>query len=1246
MPFTAAQHAAIHARNPELLVSAAAGSGKTRVLIERIFDLISKDGLTIDRMLVVTFTHAAAAEMRERLQARLAEAAVEDRRLRAQAEKLENAQISTLHSFCQKVVQEYFQMVDIDPQAMLGDENTNTALRNQAIADAMERLYERAAQGEPNATSLTAKFTDTQIEGILNALYFFLIALPNPLEWLTEAAEKAYTLEDVKSGAMADAILQDTQLLVSGAAELAAQSLSIGEAPYCPPAYLPTMQSDAEAVAAVTEAAAVDLLTLQAAAAAFSLSRLPTVKNLEGVEADLRDRYKENREAIKKLMKKVEGQLPADAEAAIGRLNAMQPSLRALRDTMADLMEQYAVYKREKNLIDFSDLEHMTLKILKTEEIRQTIAARYDAVFVDEYQDISGVQEAILNALRQNVSRETSPVAQYYFYVGDVKQSIYRFRQADPTLFMDKAQAFSPREDAPQRRITLNANFRSREKVLAAVNRVFTHVMQKEVTEIAYDQEARLNPGLPSVGDVPMSLHLFTQAVRAGDRVKLQAYALGREIKKRVGQPLLDREGNPAGTVQYRDIAILGPKMKGVADILERTLSEMGIPVYCEDRGDAMDTEEIAQAMNHLRLMDNLADDLSLLACLRGPTVGMDERELAAIRLRHESGSFLSAMQSVAETQEDMLGKRCGQALAMLARERFLLTESPLDAYLWGWLNRSGLYAFYGCQPGGQLRQANLRMLCQKAGDHVLRRGGDLYDFITSMQSQSGVRSGESPTVLSPFEDVVRVMTIHKSKGLEFPIVFVMGLENGFNRRPRAQVLMHPRLGMALPYINEEARTTDDTLLKSAIAMRTQAEEKAERARLLYVAMTRARDELVLLGCDEKISPQGLVRQSPQTDAGSAYDVFGAGSMLNWVCQCVDSGDAFAEENGSGEATGVLDNAMRINGTEGVLSSQPTSFPQKSGVWRVVFHNDEQEVASALQHARGSGSLDELQKRKLRLEALAAEVRRSGEGELAALPQPEEVDAALAPPRDPVAPAFQFAHHPWKTGVTALARAQQAVEAALPWLTEPDADDPAQTETVELKRLPLDLARPKLMGELPQLPAFLQPPVQQTGLMRGVATHKALSLLGFAALHALPVEDVPALRAEVLRQLSDLEARRLLTPEECAWVEADAIVRFLQSPTGQGALAADVVRREWNFNLRLPEQGGLIVQGVIDLCYQQAGRWVLVDYKTDRVETAEALWPLYGTQIELYRRALNEATGLPVASATLYSLSLGQGATR
>ena len=418
-------------------------------------------------------------------------------------------------------------------------------------------------------------------------------------------------------------------------------------------------------------------------------------------------------------------------------------------------------------------------------------------------------------------------------------------------------------------------------------------------------------------------------------------------------------------------------------------------------------------------------------------------------------------------------------------------------------------------------------------------------------------------------------------------------------------------------------------MLKAAINLRKQAEEKAERARLLYVAMTRAQEELVLLGCAQDAIPQQIGAGTDEKD--SAYTIFGAGSMLDWVRLCLDGRDVLEEAT----PEGVIDNPVWRNDQSGQLSTESTSIPQKQGAWRVVFHNAPQELETALLRSRGLAEREELDQRGKRLAELAEQVRLHG----------ADAEPMGTQPDDPVAPKLRFVHHPFKVGVTALTRAEKEAAGQAELTGSVSENEDGELETVEIKRLPLALARPKLMDDLPELPAFLRPPAEQTGLMRGVAAHKALSLLTYAGLRDAG-EDRNALEAEVRRQLDALAVRRLFTPEERERVDVASVAGFFADPCGRRALSASQVRREWSFNLLLPERGGLIAQGVVDLCYVVDGTWELVDYKTDRVEDPAKLWALYGEQIELYRRALREATGLTVRGATLFSLALGRGDTR
>ena len=1242
MPFTSAQNMAIHALNPELLVSAAAGSGKTAVLIERILTLLRDCHYSLDRMLICTFTHAAAAEMRERLETRLSEAGISDKAMQKQADLVETAQISTLHAFCQKIIREHFEAVDIDPQASLCDEVTKARLKHAAMEQCLDEAYDQALLGtDENLISFLKRYSQNEIISLMDSLYEFLMAQPNPFTWLSHCAEHRYCAQDFLSGAMSETLLADGRLLLDGALSLWEDAHELCQKPHCRDGYAKIMQDDGELLFRLNAAAEESLSALIDEAAGLSFGRLPAYKLSDSAEIEVRDGFKALRDRYKKLTEEMRELLPADAAQALTDLNAMQPALMGLSQMTARMHTIFMEMKSERGFIDFSDLEHMALAILSKPDLQKKIASRFDAVFVDEYQDISAIQEAILSGLRRKDAEEGAK-SSLRFNVGDVKQSIYRFRQADPTLFMEKEHTFSTLENAEKRKITLNHNFRSRESVLAAVNRAFSHIMRPTVTEIDYNEDARLHPGLPSQGDVPPEIHVIDPAgKKAADKPVAEAALIAAEINRRVGTPFLNREGKEDGFWHYRDMVVLLPAAKGIAPLVEKTLTDAGIPVYCEDGKGSMESVEIRQALAHLHLLDNVMDDLSLLAALRGPLYAMTEDELGRIRLSQPAPrtSFLSALSACAESTSDTaLSNRCRAVLDDLTHERFLQKSMPLDEYLWSFLSRSGMYGFYGAQPGGRLRQANLRMLCCKAGEHIRTRGGDLRDFLSSVASVSGVRDSASPTILSPWEDVVRIMTIHKSKGLEFPLVFIMDLGGALHRqRTSGLIAMHPKLGVSLKYINPEARTKRGTLLGNAIALRQRAEEKAERARVLYVALTRAKDHFIAIGSGDctALSSSSLKK----IGRGAAYSIWEAKSMLEWLCQCIENTDDVRVSQDFSLSTQNLWETI----SDSLFPTDSTFFPQKTGVWRVVFHIDPEKssLSQDMENASAQNAFTPAEHRQERIQALMQAIQQKEPS--TPLHEPPFVPFAQKEIIDPVVPSLGFTHTPLKLGVTALLRSLSANAAPAP----PIHDE--EPENVEIKRLPLPFTKPKLLSDLPALPTYLRAPDVQTGLLRGVATHKALSLIPLSPLTAClrsadfsKASSLARLSDAISRELSLMQADGRITPEEFSRIDVKTLARFFADPLGQRVLNAQKIHREWHFNLRAPDLFEGLLQGVIDLCFWEDGGWVLVDYKTDHVQSTDELWSTYAPQLQIYRRALIAATRLPVKETALFSLSLGR----
>lgn len=1205
--FTPEQQQAIDAQNRELLVSAAAGSGKTAVLVERILRMIAREGMSIDRMLIVTFTRAAAGEMRERLESRLTEAAGNDARLLRQADLVAGAQISTIHSFCQQTVRRYFQHCEIDPQFGLCDERTRAAFYQESMQETLDQIYEWAKQ-EEDLASLTRKFTEKQIAEMMDTLYRFLMSRPDPMQWLDAHAQQNFTLSTLNDQPMAKAFCAEAALMVDGMLSLLHESQEMAREPAFPQKYLAVLSDDAAVLQQLSQACQAGLTHLMDALSRMKFTRLAVFRPVTTDEEKLAAAFKDHRARWKEMAGELKELLAQDCVQAVADLAVMRPATRGLARAVRLFHQTFSGKKREQAVIDFNDLEHMTLSILRVPQLQCQLRNQFDAIFVDEYQDVSELQEAILNGLKREGDEGGR---QYAFYVGDVKQSIYRFRLAEPGLFLSKLGRFSASEQAQQRKIILNRNFRSKSAVLDAVNRIFSHVMDSRVTEINYDADARLYAGVPSTGDPQTELHIInSEGRRSQDQVMIEAEWIARDIQRTVGAPVVDGQGNPSGVLHYRDIAILLPVSKGVADKVELALSREGIPVYCEGSADAMASDEVLQLIQYLTLLDNLQNDIALLSVLRSPLFELSEPELSAIRLHRpqREESFLSAMLHASVDAQEPLRSRCASVLQRLADERFALHSMPLADYLWSFLGRSGLYAHYGAQPGGRLRQANLRMLCSRAGEYEKTHSDGLHGFVESLTIEGAGSPESSPTVINPWEDVVRVMTIHKSKGLEFPTVYVMNLGRSmFGRGDTGRVSVHGEIGFGLEYVNEQARTRRQTLLQAAISLREKNAERAERARVLYVALTRPKNRLVMVGSHsgKALWYDELVDRVLHRGPMDVYAVRSAGTMLDWILQCASACDQI-EEWGAGEFS--TDECIRTQ-LPAPFSTEPTCFPHENAPWRIVFHNDLQV------------------KRKNPTEKDIPSIH---------IPNVENPDASAAsdwqPLRgeDPIAPRLSFAHPPLKVGVTALCRAMEEGSAA------GDEEESPQT-----KRLPLYAARARTLDTLPALPAFLAPPKEEHALQLGVATHRLLGLIDLDRVRGA-AGDPGALYAVVCREVDRLAGEGVMSAQEAAYVDRGMVARFVQSGLGQRMLQSPRVMREWPFNLRVSEPYDTIVQGVIDLCFLENGRWVLVDFKTDRVSSARQLWPRYRRQLGFYRLALERATPYPVALTALYSLRLGE----
>ena len=866
MQWTAGQKAAIDARNESVLVSAAAGSGKTAVLVERVLSLL-REGGQIDRMLIVTFTRAAAGEMRERIGRRLEEEGAESAHLRRQALRLNRAAICTLHVFCARVLRDHFQAAGVDPMARIGDEQRLSSLRRRALDEVMEAAY---ADPTPDEQALMLQLEDGQITALTEQLYDFLMAQADPWGW----AERMCREDRAGIAAWLPGLEMLCREKLLGARELLPEMEAILHRSDGPDRYLPAFEADSAMMAQLLAEAEAGTLT----GGKTAYARLSTQKPSPQESPEAAEQYKLLREEWKARVKAARELLPEDAERAGADILHTLPALRALCQLARKLDDRYFALKQAKNDLDYNDLEHLTLKALQDPDVRRAVAGRYDALFIDEYQDVSGIQEAILRALHENAGNTL-------FMVGDVKQSIYRFRLADPTLFLQKYRDYSTAPDARERKILLQQNFRSDENVLLAVNQVFCHAMREKETEIEYDEAAMLRPGGGQPLGAPVEIHLIQGPEEEGEDgagelkqgFRYEAAFVAKRIKELMRVATV-REGGAERPLKYRDIALLLRNVSGRAPHIARTLQSEGIPVYSDADAQFFDLPEVADLMNLLKVIDNPFQDIPLLSALRCPCFGFTEEELARIRLvdRAPGMPFHAAFLAVTDKEGPLAGK-AKDTWDQLAEWRFLAQNLPVDQLVWQVLEESGLYMRAGAMEDGELRQANLRLLAERAQSDSAREG--LNAFLRETGRLRASDDGKSAKTLGENEDVVRILTLHKSKGLEFPVVFLLEGARNFRLGGEGLLRLHSRYGMALQYIDGEQRLTRATCALRALDGIGERESRAEEARLLYVGMTRARERLILVGSPRKLQDALDAWRRPAT----AFAAGSAKCMLDWV---------------------------------------------------------------------------------------------------------------------------------------------------------------------------------------------------------------------------------------------------------------------------------------------------------------------------------------------------------------------------
>ncbi|MBO2515656.1 MAG: helicase-exonuclease AddAB subunit AddA [Clostridiales bacterium] len=1124
MDWTASQREAINARNHSVLVSAAAGSGKTAVLLERVTKLL-QEGYDLSEMLIITFTRAAASELKAKLMEKLDKS--ENEELRRQALYVNRADISTIHVFCSRLIRENFQACGIDPLSKIPDDAILASELQKVTDDVLEAAYDHPT---PEEEALFTSYTTPQILDMLSSLRRFVNARADGDAW----TEKALSENSIDK--YVDIMKKDALMLTDLAMGYLEECDKVLDKPGAPLQYEENLQADME----LTRNIAQNMKNGIYPAGKIEFQTLSRKKKGD-FDPALADKYKELREKFKKTLNRLSSYFPEDMRQAQEDIDFTLPSLRALVELNRRVEDSYTKLKRRKNQLDFGDLEHLALKTLENDSVRHQVHMQYRAVFVDEYQDVSALQEALI----EKITGENTLL----FMVGDVKQSIYGFRLADPSLFRTKYENFSDDKGAYERRIVLQQNFRSTANILSCVNAVFSHAMRKNVTELDYDEKAMLYPADNADRGAETELVIIKGAPGDEDDETNAKLPRGYEheavfVAERISELIRtgrkkDKNGNMV-PLQYRDIVILMRNVSGRAPVIAKILAERGIPVFSDASEQFYDLPEVSDILSILQVLSNPYQDIPLIATLHSPCFGFTETELAALKLTNlKSRQPYHRIFYDAVALNDPLGRKVSDCIQTLDRWRFLSRHMTVSNLIRLIMDETGLYTRAGTLRDGELRQADMRLLCDRADG--LTDPYDLNEFLQLIRIARGSDDKSGAKAIGENENVVRIMTIHKSKGLEFPVVFIMEMARKF--MPDTQLLqLDSETGMALSYIDGDLRIKKETFATKCLKMQKDRRSRAEECRLLYVAMTRAKEKLILVCSPGDLSAHMNLWNRPRKDfaAGDAHQ------MSDWVGQTLQ---------------------------EGICLNDDRLFTDEKGsIWKITWRSAQEENVHILCQDGASGE-DET---AISEDTVYWMNRKAVKGDVL------------------------------KTSVTSVSKKIKSED--------------------DMEETPVKKRKPR---QNMSCPAFMEPNKDITPAEKGTAAHKALGCIDYNDVREGRLED----------GIRTLLKKELLTKREFDSIQIQMLADFFRSETGAGALASKTVHREWQFVIRL--ENNSILQGVIDLCYLQDGKWVLVDYKTDHTDEKELL-KRYSLQINWYRTALEKITSIPVAKTVIYSLALGK----
>ena len=1204
--WTSEQKKVIDLRDRDILVSAAAGSGKTAVLVERIVNRICVDNppVDIDRMLVVTFTKAAAAEMRERVSRAidsLKEQKPDDENLQRQSTLVHNALITTIDSFCLFVVQNNFAQLNLDPDFRIGDQAELKLMLKDALAQVFEDNYAR----EDNEAFINLIDTyskgrnDSAVRQMVEDIYYKAGSSSWPRKWMNSLLR----LYDIKSAKQLEdseiikEIVDYSRVLLEEAVQELTMAKDLASATPGLEKYALTLSEDIalfDGMADVT-----GYVGMQEFLNKISFGRIAVIRKFDGDEKK-KERVKSMRDATKK---KVDGikqkYFGMSIELMYEQLGRQRPFVKELIRLSLEFYDAMEAVKTRKRVFDFSDIEHFALRILVDEQtLEPTETARefskhFEEIMIDEYQDSNQVQEDILTA----ISREHQGVGNM-FMVGDVKQSIYRFRMARPELFMEKYNTYTS-DDSAHQRIDLHKNFRSRNEVLDFTNDIFYKIMAADLGNVQYDDDAALYPGAsypketmrPELLLVDYKDEDLSEIIEDedGDKVQIEALLIANRIRSLMENGMVtDKKTGQLRDVQYRDIVILSRSVATWGNTVAAVLKDCDIPAHVESNTGYFSSYEIQVILSMLRILDNPLQDIPMAAVLASPIVGMDDEELAQIRSAFKGVSFAQAALSAMAGEDGYEDEKLKAFALVFERLRGAVADTPIHELLYRMLDETGFYRYASAMPAGKRRRQNIDMLIEMAAAYEKTSYKGLFHFVRyiDIQQKYEIDYGEADTA-GENDDVLRIMTIHKSKGLEFPVVFVSGLGKGFNTQDtKSDLVIHEKLGLGLVEKTKSPRTKRPSLIRNEIESRIKRENLGEELRVLYVALTR--EKIILTG--------GL------SNAQKSFEKYRGNVNANQPI-------SFGQREGAGGYLDWIIPAMLSYPDKYTVSTvDATEFAARTAMDMAA--ND----ISKAQLIGHISAADETKAKELAEEfdfeyAYASDITKKSKYSVSELKHDSMVEKYDSTEREAERPKFLL----------------EEKETYVPDFARDDEAGGASNESKELKNA---------AG------------VNQ-GALRGTAVHRVMECLDFKSLCDIDTKDHVAVSAFVKKSMDEMLKKGLITDDMYRLTRPKLIEQFISSDVAARMAQADKRGDLYKEKPFVMDYEGVLVQGIIDVFWLENDKIVLLDYKTDRVNAAKELIDRYSTQLKLYADALGrifstDGKSIQADERLIYSFRLQQ----